>query len=188
MPATRFAHFRPRPRVRLVGTLYGGEDDQAALSETVFHAVPGPGGRDVRPQRVVARPWIGHLLTALYPVRDLALIDLTPDGLGHLPVTEDDLVDGPARTYPTTVRWARALYLAAPWADGMVWRSRQRKDRLAVTLWKHRPRDDVTGARLRQAELDVRTVPVPLLSDRGMLRLLEIAEEFDVTVATMGRS
>jgi hypothetical protein len=187
VPATRFAHFRPRPRARVVGTLYGGEDDRAALSETVFHTVPGPDRRDVRPQQVVARHWIGHLLTELYPARDLALVDLTPAGLGHLPVAEDDLIDGPASTYPTTVRWALALYLAAPWADGMVWRARQRKDSLAVTLWQQR-RDDATGTRLRQTELDVRTVPVPLLSDRGMLRLLEIAEDFDVAVAAMGGS
>lgn len=68
----------------------------------------------------------------------------------------------------------------------MVWRSRQVKDSLALTLWQHRPRDDAGGARLRQQDLEVRRVPVPLLSEMGMLRLYEVAEEFDVTVSAMG--
>lgn len=183
-PRSRFAHFRPAPRRRWVGTIYGGEDAVAALSETVFRTVPAAAGEERRPGKVLARHYLAHLISTVAPTRDLSLIDLTPPGLEALDLTEGAVVTAPASTYPAITELARQLYAQAAPADGLVWRSRQRRDRLAVALWfAAGPRAAATrGAGLVRADLRVVQPPEPLLAGNGMRRLLAVANDLGITV------
>lgn len=183
-PRTRFAHFRAAPRGQWVATLYGGQDDVAALSETVFHSVPAVGGQERRPRKVLARHYLAHMLSTVAATRDLSLIDLTPEGLDALVLAEADVITSPSSTYPVTTALARQLYLDAVAADGLVWRSRQQPDRLAVALWFAATRRAVVdrGAGLVRADLRVVDLPQPLLAEEGMRRLLRVGNALDVTV------
>lgn len=183
-PRTRFAHFRPAPRRRWVATLYGGQDDAAGLSETVFHTVPAVGGRERRPSKVLARRYLAHMLSSIAATRDLSLIDLTPDGLDAAGLAEADVIMSPSSTYPDTAALARRLYVDAVPADGLVWRSRQQPDRLAVALWFATTRRAAAyrGAGLVRADLRVVDPPQPLLAEEGMRRLLRVGNALDITV------
>lgn len=185
---SRFAHFRASGRHRWVPTLYAGQDDVAAMSETVFHTVaahrPDPSDGERQPTAILARPYLPHLISSIAARRDLRLIDLTPTGLERLGWIEAEVTTSASLGYDVTVALARGLYLEGPPADGLVWNSRQRSDRLAVALWAAPTRRAPTtrGAGVRREDLEVVTVPQPLLAGSGMQRLLEVANALGITV------
>jgi hypothetical protein len=139
-----------------VSTLYAADTLSGALSETLFHNVPRTGVgstlRTIRRGRLA--DYCRSLLRCRRPLR---LIGLHGAAIGHLPITEAALIHSPASRYAETVRWARALYLASPEADGLVWRSRQDSDSFAVVLF---------GGRLQASDLVVDSAhngePLPL--------------------------
>lgn len=169
--------------------MYAGEDDRAALSETVFHTVPAVRGSERRPSAVLSRRYLGHLISTVAPARHLALIDLMPAGLGELGLDENAVITSPSERYPVTVDLARRLYRDGPPADGLVWRSRQDPERIAVVLYfaPNRRHAADRGAGVLRADLDVVAAPVPLLADEGMHRLLAVGNALDVTVVPPGR-
>ena len=63
-----------------------------------------------------------------------------------MPITEAALIHSPASAYEATALWSAALHQAASEADGLVWRSRQDSDALALMLF---------GDRVKTADLTV---------------------------------
>ena len=162
--------FRPvRRRGRIVGTLYGADDDAGAISETAFHDVP------VGAERPLVR------LSALTPFvvstvaakPELRLAWLHSDGLRRLGATRAQLIQSEADQYPALARWGQALHDCPVEPDGIVWRSRHYDDAYAVLLF---------ADRVPRRELEVVVPPVPLVVGRGRERLFELAERAGITL------
>jgi hypothetical protein len=162
--------FRPvRRRGRIVGTLYGAEDDAGAISETAFHDVP------VGVERPLVRlsaltPFVVSTVTAR---RDLRLASLHGHGLRRLGTTRARLIDLEADQYPTLAAWGQAIHDCPAEPDGIAWRSRHYDDAHAVLLF---------ADRVRRRELEVVVPPVPLVVGRGRERLFELAERAGITL------
>jgi hypothetical protein len=162
--------FRPvRWRGRIVGTLYGAEDDAGAISETAFHDVP------VGVERPLVR------LSALTPMvvstlaarRELRLASLHGHGLRRLHAKRAELIDSEADQYPALAPWGQALHDCPAEPDGIAWRSRHYDDALAVLLF---------ADRVGRRELEVVAPPLPLALGRGRERLFELAERAGITL------
>jgi len=162
--------FRPvRRRGRIVGTLYGADDDAGASSETAFHDVP------VRVERPLIR------LSALTPFvvssvaarRELRLASLHGHGLRRVGATRGQLIDSEADQYPALAAWGQALHDCPAEPDGIAWRSRHYDDGYAVLLF---------ADRVPRRELEVVVPPVPLVVGRGRERLFELAEQAGITL------
>lgn len=162
--------FRPvRRRGRIVGTLYGADDDAGAISETAFHDVPVG----------VERPLIR--LSALTPFvvstvaarRKLRLASLHGHGLRRLGATRAQLIDSDADQYPSLAAWGQALHDCPAEPDGIAWRSRHYDDAYAVLLF---------ADRVPRRELEVVVPPVPLVVGRGRERLFQLAERAGITL------
>ncbi|MGH9091481.1 MAG: RES family NAD+ phosphorylase, partial [Acidimicrobiales bacterium] len=129
------ARFSPLTLGRsLVPVLYGGEDDHAAASETIFHTVDRAGS-SVRPRNVMLGKFTTWHWSTMVTTRPFRLVKLDGDGLRRLDVPREDLIEGGRATYPTTRPWAAALAGALGDVDGLWWRSRQDPDRWAVVLF-----------------------------------------------------
>lgn len=128
----RFSTIRFRGQVLPV--LYGGENDLAIASETIFHTIDVAGSA-VRPRRVFLDQYLTWQWSMLRTVRPLQLIRLDDQGLASIGTNRPDLIEGSRMTYPTARSWAQALALARPDADGMWWQSRQEPARWAVVLF-----------------------------------------------------
>jgi hypothetical protein len=132
-PRGRF-HFFSDAAGLVVPILYGGESEDVAIAETVFHDVPVQGaGRIVQESKLN-----GLSITTLRATRDLQLVELHGFGLRRLQVRADQLTDTESITYPHTVAWARALHATLPSIDGLVWMSRQFNARKALVLFGDR--------------------------------------------------
>jgi RES domain len=162
--------FRPvRRRGRIVGTLYGADDDAGAISETAFHDVP------VEVERPLVR------LSALAPLvvstvaarRALRLASLHGHGLRRLGATRAQLIDSEADKYPALAAWGQALHDCPAEPDGLAWRSRHYDDAYAVLLF---------ADRVPRRELEVLVPPLPLVVGRGRERLFELAERAGITL------
>jgi hypothetical protein len=162
--------FRPvRRRGRIVGTLYGADDDAGAISETAFHDVP------VGAERPLVR------LSALTPFvvstvaarRELRLAWLHGDGLKRLRATRAQLIDTEADQYPALAAWGQALHDCPAEPDGVAWRSRHYDDAFAFLLF---------ADRIPRRDLEVVVPPVPLVVGRGRERLFELAERAGITL------
>lgn len=175
----RFSPIRAGRRV--IPALYGGGDEAAAASETIFHTVPPPEGatREVRPRQVAQAPYVSWVWSTVACRRDLTLVSLRGDGLARLGITRTRLLLSGRGGWPTTQRWAEALYGDAPHADGLWWRSRQAARRDAVMLFGRR-RERAGG--VARSELAVVAPPVPFLAPEGFERLCEVATHLDVTL------
>lgn len=162
--------FRPvRDRGRIVGTIYGADDDAGAVAEHVFRPVPVAASvKQVRRARLV--PVIMSTLTCQ---RTLRLASLHGEGLRRVEATRAQLIDSDANEYPALARWGQALHDCAAQPDGIVWRSRHNDGAYAVVLF---------GDRLRRDELDVVEPPSSLAVGRGLERLRELAERASITV------
>lgn len=158
--------------------LYGGEDDHAAASETIFHTVDRAGS-NVRPRNVMLAKYSTWHWSSMVSTRPFRLVKLDGDGLERLDVSREDLIEGGRATYPATQRWAAALVGALDDADGLWWRSRQDPDRWAVVLFgttRHR------SGGVRANDLEGTGPVLPFATRDGLERLDAIAVDFDVTV------
>ncbi|MHB1640261.1 MAG: RES family NAD+ phosphorylase [Candidatus Dormibacteria bacterium] len=119
---------------RVVPTLYGSESFAGALSETVLHDVP------VRAQakRVSQRTLLRWRRSTLAPSRALHLAQLHGHGFHALGVSRAVLIESGPSGYARTAAVAQDLYQGDERLDGLVWRSRQFDDALAVVLWATR--------------------------------------------------
>jgi hypothetical protein len=162
--------FRPvRRRGRIVGTLYGADDDAGAISETAFHDVP------VGVERPLVR------LSALTPFvvstvaarRELRLAWLHGEGLRRIGATRAQLSDTEADQYQALAPWGQALHDCPAEPDGIAWRSRHYDDAYAALLF---------ADRVPRRELEVVVPPVPLVVGRGRERLFELAERAGITL------
>ena len=92
-----------------VPVLYGAEDFDGALSETVFHGV-ATGSRSRLVRHSSLRPLV---LSTLRPRRDLLLAQLHGHGLRRLGLDRSALIDSEADTYPNTALWATEGWVAS---------------------------------------------------------------------------
>jgi hypothetical protein len=164
----RFHFFADRAG-RVVPVLYGADQEDGAIAETVFHDVPVAGpGRVVRASRLDALS-----LTVLRPTRDLRLVQLLGHGLRRLGIRATNLTDTEASEYQRTVAWARALHDALPRVDGLLWMSRQFNAARALVLF---------GDRVAPGALAVAEPPLPLSLGRGRSLVDRAANAAGVTV------
>jgi hypothetical protein len=127
-----FARFRPvfGPEGRIVSTLYGAAETDAAFAETVLHDLSSAGRRTVPFSRIERRA-----IATLKPLRDLRLAALHGYGLRRAGVRRTQLIDTPPSSYPQTAKWGQAIYDHPERVDGIVWMSRQFDSRRALLLW-----------------------------------------------------
>jgi hypothetical protein len=166
---------------RVVPVLYGAGDDETAAAETIFHTVPAREGitREIRPRQVALAPYVSWVWSTIESRRDLALVSLRGDGLARLQTTRLKLILGGRKDWPRTRRWAEALLVDAPHADGLWWTSRQSKRSDALMLFgRHRGRSGGVG----RGELKVVVPPLPFLAPEGFERLCGVATRLDVTL------
>ncbi len=139
---------------RVVPVLYGSDQENGAIAETVFHDVPVTG-----PGRILFESRLERLsLTVLRPTRDLRLAQLLGFGLQRLGIRARNLTDTEASEYPRTNLWAQALHGALPDIDGLLWMSRQFNAARAIVLF---------GDRISVGTLEVVAPPLPLRLGRG---------------------
>jgi hypothetical protein len=157
---------------RAVATIYGADLDQGALSETVFHAVPvrGPG------RRIQHKALIHMVLSTIVPTKPLQLVELHGAGLKRLQVTHGELIEASSRQYSRTAAWGQALYDHDATYDGLVWRSRQFNDSLAVMLWGERV------SRFNDLRFDPDEAPLSLFAGEGFEKVLQLANDCAITV------
>jgi hypothetical protein len=129
--------------------MYGSDQEDGAIAETVFHDVPVRGADRV----VLASRLDDRSLVALAPQRNLRLAALFGHGLRRLEVTAEELTSTDGIDYPGTVAWARALHHAIPDLDGLVWMSKQFNAAKALVLF---------GDRVRFSDLKPLAPPLPL--------------------------
>jgi hypothetical protein len=166
--------FRPvTHRSAVVPTLYGADLVEGALSETVFHDVPVRGdGR-----RVQHKTLLQLVRSTVIPRRELRLVRLHAAGLKRLHVTHSELIESSAAAYPRTAAWGQALYDYGGF-DGLVWRSRQFNDSLALMLWGDRVN------RFKDLVIDEDSPPVLLYAGAGFDDVQRLADECGITVVT----
>jgi hypothetical protein len=156
-------------RGRIIGTLYGAEDDAGAVAEHVFRPVPvGAPIRRVRRARLVP-----VMISTLGCKRTLRLASLHGDGLRRVKSTRGELIDSESDQYPALAQWGQALHDCPSKPDGIVWRSRHYDDAYVLMLF---------GDRVRRADLKLLQPPVPLAVGRGLERVMELAERADITI------
>jgi hypothetical protein len=163
---------------KVVPVLYGGQTDEAAASETIFHTVSSAIGEG-RPKRVFLEKYRSWQWSEVVTARDLALVRLDDEGLSSLGLVRDDLIAGGRDTYPETRAWAEALAGACPGSDGLWWMSRQAPDHWAIMLFgRLSSRTGGIGAEDLRAD----SPAVPFGSVEGLSRLDQLAEGLGITV------
>lgn len=170
----RFHPFTPSGAPEPLPVLYGADDLDGALSETVFHDVP------VRGDKVVPLAKLRHrLAVALSSRRPLRLVDLTSDGLRCLELQRTELIDSDARSYEATARWARALHHHPDAFDGLYWVSRQHDTSRCILLFADRvSRDDLS--------VDQAVIPLTLGAGAGLDAVSEAAARANIAISGMG--
>lgn len=158
--------------------LYGGEDDVAAASETIFHTVDLPGSA-TRPRRIFIEKFLSWQWSAIETRRALAMVRLDDDGIAQIGSTRADLIEGSRETYAYTRQWAEAIAAAAGAVDGAWWYSRQAPDRWAAVFFEKLPG---RSGGVRPGEIVGHGPALPFAFPSGTERLDEIALRFDTTV------
>jgi hypothetical protein len=158
--------------------LYGGQDDVAAASETIFHTVDLPTSA-TRPRRVFLGKFLSWQWSTIETQRELVLVRLDDDGLAHIGSSRAKLIEGSRTTYAFTRKWGEAVAQAVGRVDGMWWYSRQAPDRWAAVLFQK-----VAGRSggLRPGDLVGHGPALPFAFPAGTERLDEIALSFGTTV------
>ncbi len=162
----------------VIPVLYGGENDQTAASETIFHSVDTPTGSAL-PRKVPLMRYVSWQWSEVVTVRELHLIRLDDDGLEALNTSRADLIEGGRPTYTTTRAWAEALADAVPTSDGLWWMSRQDPGHRAVMLF-----GEVAGrdGGIANGDLDADSPALPFALPQGLNRLNEIGDLLDITI------
>jgi RES domain len=162
--------FRPvRSKGRIAGTIYGAQDDAGAIAESVFRPVPtGTAIRQVGRARLVPL-----MISTLSSSRTLRLASLHGNGLSRVGATRAELIDSEADQYPALTAWGQALHDCPATPDGIVWRSRHYDDSYAFVLF---------GDRVRRKALHVVEPPLPVAVGVGLERVMELAEQADITI------
>jgi uncharacterized protein YjiS (DUF1127 family) len=158
--------------------LYGGEDDEAAASETIFPTVDLPTAT-TRPRRVFLGKFLSWQWSSVETRRRLVLVRLDDRGLSDIGTSRQDLIEGSRATYAFTRQWAEAIAAAVGGADGMSWYSRQAPDRWAVVLFEKVPG---RSGGLRPGDLVGYGPALPFALPAGTERLDQIALSFGTTV------
>jgi hypothetical protein len=127
---TRFAPLRPGPDP--VPTMYGSEELECAIFETVLHDIPVPS------PATVSVPWsqvdlLDH--STLKSTRPLRLAQLREPDLNRIGLRRSDLITTDPSQYPKTAAWALALHDAHPHVDGLLWTSRACDPHWAAVLF-----------------------------------------------------
>ena len=109
--------------------LYAGATFDVAVYESLFHAVgPGPASRTWPASRIET---VAH--SVLKTGRDLQLAPLFRRNLIAWNITDQELIQAPARDYDGTAAWGEAVHRSILDADGLVWTSnREGSDRCYV--------------------------------------------------------
>lgn len=166
----RFHPFTDLASGRPVEVLYGADDVDGALSETVFHDVPVRGAKRVPHAKLAHR-----LVVRLSADRDLRLVDLTSDGLSRLGLSRQELIESDPRSYTGTAAWAQALHAHPARVDGLVWVSRQHDTSQALVLFA----DRVDVADLHVAPS---AIPLTLGAGAGLDAVCEAANRAGITI------
>jgi hypothetical protein len=152
-----------------VGTAYGAQDDAGAIAESVFRPVPvGTAVRQVGRARLVP-----IMISTLASGRTLRLASLHGNGFRRVGASRAQLIDSEADQYPALASWGQALHDCPAKPDGIVWRSRHYDDSYAFVLF---------GDRVRRNQLRVVESPLPHAVGRGLERVMELAEQADITI------
>lgn len=166
----RFHPFTAHGSALPVEVLYGADDVQGALSETVFHDVPVRGAKRVPQAKLVHR-----LVVELVTRRDLVLVDITSAGLSRLGLSRLELIESDSRSYADTAAWARTLHAHPRRVDGLMWVSRQHDTSRALVLF---------GDRVEVSALEVApgTVPLALGAGAGLDAVCAAASRAGITI------
>ena len=142
----------------VIPTLYAATTPRGALMETIFHDVPYKRGF----KRVSTSRMAGKLHSTLAFQVDFRLIDLTRIALRKLGVAPSHLIDTTKAHYPETRRWAEALYVQYPKAQGLRWISRQDDRSQAVVLF---------GTRVQPSDIVAAGNSTPLIENGAVYDL-----------------
>lgn len=114
---------------RRIPVLYAGATCDVAVYESLFHAAgPGPASRTWPASRIEV---VAH--SVLKTKRDLRLAPLFRRNLIAWNITDQELIQAPARHYDVTAAWGEAVHRSILDADGLVWTSgREGSDRCYV--------------------------------------------------------
>lgn len=159
------------------GYLYAGGDDLCAVAESLLRDLPlDASGSQLLPRRSLT----GRKISWLAPTRGLALVSLR-SGRDLAAVGQDSwLTKCESREYGFTRRWAHQLRGWAPWAQGLVWRSRREEESLAYVFFEDRcPAGSFV-------EIHEPTFPAPdgnrLDREPGLSYVRKLLAEYNVTV------
>lgn len=153
----------------IVPTVYGSNEDDGAICETVFHDVDFTAAA----RSILKSSLITQLLAPIVPTKDLRLATLTDPHIKRLKTTHNALIETGASEYPATVPWGQAIYDHPAAFDGMVWHSRQHHATLTVMLWETRA-GKLASATSLPAE--------PLFFGPGYNKVVDLADAMDVTI------
>lgn len=156
----------------VVPTIYGSDEEDGAICETVFHDVslsdPAPS--------ILRAALLPLVLSPISPQRELKLAALTDPHIKALKVTHADLIETDAAQYSETVPWAQAIYDDSAGFDGIVWHSRQHHGTLTTLLWANRV------DRFGDLAADPTTPPLPLYHGYGFAKVAAVASAMNVTI------
>ena len=152
-----------------VATLYAANTWQGAVAETLFRDVPLRGA-----PRTKRRAELEHRAMSLLRLRrEVQLVELRGTGLRRLRLQRRELIETEADQYSRSVRWAAALYQAAPQAGGLVWTSRLDDPSATMMFF---------GDRVAERDFSLVEGPIPLDVGKGLARVMELAEEAGILV------
>ncbi|HUG49292.1 MAG TPA: RES family NAD+ phosphorylase [Candidatus Limnocylindria bacterium] len=177
-PSTRFStqlrrpgRFHPihGPDGGPIPWLYGAEDDEGAICETILHDTPFVPGAIVS-EAVLA----DRAISVIAPSRALRLALLEGLGLRRLGIERRDLIETGPTDYPQTALWAKALHdLDEARLDGLQWRARPNDTRRSLLLF---------ADRVAEGDLEEVEAPLPLAIGAGYARVLRVTNTARVTL------
>lgn len=158
------------------GFLYAAEGARCAVAEALLRDLPSTAaGAQILPRQALA----GRQISWIRPARDLELVNLL-SGRDLAAVGQDSwLTKCDARDYGFTRRWGHRIRSWAPWAQGLVWRSRREEASLAYVFFEDRAStvfEEVLDPVLRSPENN------RLDREPGLSYLRQILAEYNVTV------
>lgn len=163
---SRFAFFGDP----VVPVLYTALHEDAALAETVLHAVPKTGGA------VSPADYKGRVCSRITVLREIRLASLVGVGDRALKVDAADICSTPEADYPDTVAWAAAAHAAG--FDGLAYPSSKASAREAHVLF---------GDRVSETDFETDLTYGHIFDDyEGLAWLIKICDSIFVPVEALG--